>query len=474
MCFFLFLQEITRRSVKRYQEKKLNVPTACEMKNVPKRLPSDKNNTDKIRSSSSSTGSETSNRNSYKQTVVDSSSQMEGFSEDHKKILHDKRKSWAVEELVAELSKMRNEPLDHEFVNNKPHINENVITSEQNIMHTSVNMTSDSKIRCLNDYLLSVEKDKTSNVLQRNQSPEKDSHEENINSIGEVYSTVCPSSVHGSPNVGNVTSKLSDSLEKLAQQIQFEPVATSSSRSTPTKLSRSLEEHTAAAEDNSAKMDSMFSRMKNKLGYSSSFKTKKELQVMKRGVGNSVLSTSWEIALSEPQSSINNGNRRLTIQNDKLLRSSGSTLESVKGEAKILDGQLKPYRSGSELDVLEQRGETKKSPIQSWNLLRHKVHSGKLKKIMCVSESESEEYLDESVGLDEGSVSGLSDDNLLLQSSTSKMYSDLSDGGISDDLFLSTESIRDSDGSKDQSDGQRRKKSFKKGSRVSLNIIFFY
>ncbi|KAJ9597255.1 hypothetical protein L9F63_011891, partial [Diploptera punctata] len=324
------------KDIRKHQEKKLNVPGKCETKKIPNRLPSDKeesslHSNDKIRKSCSSTGSETSNS---------------------------------------------------ESVNNKHH-KENIIDPEQNIMHSSVNVNSDDTIMYLNDYSLSIEKDNRdrSNVLHRNQLSKKDSSEENI--AGGVYSVVCPTSSLSTKTLDNVTNKLSDSLEKLAQQIQFEPIATSSSRSTPTKLSRSLEEHTVAVEDNSAKMDSMFSRMKNKLGYSSSFKTKKELQ--------------------QPQSNINESDgRRMTIQNDRVLKSTGSALESVKGEAKILDGQLKPCHSGSELDVLEQR-----------------VRS------------------DES----------------------------------GDDLFISTESIKDSDGCKDQTDGQRKRSSITRGNR--LNPLIF-
>ena len=47
----------------------------------------------------------------------------------------------------------------------------------------------------------------------------------------------------------------------------------------------------------------MFSRMKSKLRYSGRFKPKKESeQVTQQGLGNSLLSTSWEGGLSQPQS----------------------------------------------------------------------------------------------------------------------------------------------------------------------------
>jgi hypothetical protein len=138
----------------------------------------------------------------------------------------------------------------------------------------------------------------------------------------------------------------------------------------------------------------------------------------------------------------------------------------LKGNIDLDHHQLKANHSGSELEAPSQGIVSQKSSRQHWNLVRHHVFGDKVKGV--VSGSESEENQDDSVGPDEGSISGLSDDMPLRQSGVSKVYSDISDDAVSNDLL--TESL-DKAG-EDNDDFQchlklQKKRSLSRKSRVS-------
>lgn len=371
------------------------------------------------------------------QNVKQKSSDMDSLNkEDANHILLDKRKSWAVEELVTELSKMRTERNHHESPSTKfedeKHRSEGSITSSSlHMNHSTVHSSPDDKILFSGKHALSLESDKADNSAQRNKGG---SEVRSCIGVSEAYCKVCPVPLEGSKNVGKVTHKLSESLEKLAQEIQFQPVATVTSGNAQCNFSGSFNEPSIVigSEADNTKMESAFSRIKNKLSYSSSFKTKKEMQqVLKRRSGNSVLSTSLENALSECKKTEDDK----VIQDEKKL-SSGRVSSSFKGQVDLDHCQLKASHSGSDLEVLSQGIASQEASNQHWNVVRRHVFRDKMKGIVFVSGSESEENLDESVCRDEGSVSGLSDDVLLCQSGTSKGYSDISDGAVSDDLLI--------------------------------------
>jgi hypothetical protein len=358
--------------------------------------------------------------------------------EDANYILLDKRKSWAVEELVAELSKMRAERNCSESPRSpstkygeEQHLNEDSdVTSYSSHINRSVPSSPDDNILCSSKHALSVKGDKADNSIQRNK---RSSQIRSCKDTSEAYSKVCPVPSEGSKSVGQVTHKLYEPLEKLEQEIQ-DLTGTVSSRNAQSNFSGTFNEPstcTGSAVDNT-KMDSLFSKMKSKLNYSSSFKTRKEIQqVSKRGSGNSVLSTSWEDALSDCKK----GNEKVRQDGNKL--NSGHVLSSLKGNIDLDHHQRKANRSGSELEVPSQGIVSQKASRQHWNLVRHQVFGDKVKGV--VSGSESEENQDDSVGPDEGSISGLSDDVSLRHSSVSKVYSDISDDAVSNDLL--TESL---------------------------------
>jgi hypothetical protein len=355
--------------------------------------------------------------------------------EDADNILLGKLKSWDVEELAAELSDIRTERNLTESPSTKfdseKHLNEGSFTSPISHNDCSVVHSSPYDKMCSSKHALSLKSDKVDNSSQRTKGG---SQEQSCISVSETYSKVCPVSSRGSRNVEKGTCKLSESLEKLAQEIQFDPNGANGSRNAHSNFSGSFIEPSTvigSAVDNT-KMDSMFSRMKTKLSYSSSFKTKKEMQqVLKRRSGNSVLSTSWENALSEYKGTENNK----VIQDENKLRNAGHVLNSLKEQRDSEHHQLKASHSGSDLEVLSQGIVSQKASSQHLNLVHHHVFGDKTKEILHVSGSESEENLDESMGPDEGSISGLSDDNHLCQSGRSKVYSDISDDAVSDDLL---------------------------------------
>lgn len=368
------------------------------------------------------------------QNVNQKSSDTDGLNkEDANYILLDKRKSWAVEELVAELSKMRAERNCGESptspstkYDEEQHLHEDsdVTSSSSHINHSSDN------ILCSSKHALSLKCDKADNSVQRKKI---NSQVRSCEGANEAYSKVCPAPSEGSKSVGQVTRKLSESWEKLEQERQ-DLTGTVSSRNAQNNFSGSFNGPstcTGSAVDNT-KMDSLFSKMKSKLNYSSSFKTKKERQqVLKRGSGNAVLSTSWEDALSDCKK----GKDKVHEDQNKL--NSGHVLSSLKGNIDLDHHQLKANHSGREMEVSSQGSVSQKARSQRWNLVRHHVFGDKVERV--VSGSESEENQDDSVGPDEGSISGLSDDMPLRQSGVSKVYSDISDGAVSDDLL--TESL---------------------------------
>ncbi|XP_021938903.1 rho GTPase-activating protein 12-like isoform X4 [Zootermopsis nevadensis] len=370
------------------------------------------------------------------QNVKKKSSNVEGFSkEETNHILLDKRKSWAVEELVAELSKMRTERNHHEPPNvnleeDKHRSKDRISSSSSHMNHNTIHSSPDDKILFSSKHALSLENDKADNTAQRNKGG---TEVRSCISVSEPCSEVRPIPLEGLKHVGKVKHKLSESLEKLAQEIRFQTVAAVSSENAQSNTSSSFNEPSivvSSAVDNK-KMESAFSRIKSKLSYSNSFKTRKEMQqVLKHRSGNSVLSTSWENALSECKKTED----YKVIQDEKKLNS-GHVSSSFKGQVDLDHCQLKASHSGSDLEVLNQVIVSQKASNQHWNLVRHHVFNDKVKGIQFVSGSESEENLDESVCRDEGSVSGLSDD-ILCQRGTNKGSSDISDGAVSDDLLV--------------------------------------
>ncbi|PNF43625.1 hypothetical protein B7P43_G03103 [Cryptotermes secundus] len=356
------------------------------------------------------------------QNVNQKSSDTDGLNkEDANHILLDKRKSWAVEELVAELSKMRTERNCGESprsptspstkYDEEGHLHED---SDVTSSSSHINRSSDN-ILCSSKHALSLKCDKADNSVQRKK---RNIQVRSCKGTSEAYSKVCPVPSEGSKSVGQVTRKLSESWEKLEQGIQ--DVTGSGSLNEPNTC-------TGSAVDNT-KMDSLFSKMKSKLNYSSSFKTKKEMQkVLKRGSGNAVLSTSWEDALSDCKKG------KDTVHQDENKLNAGHMLSSSKGNTDLDHHQLKADHSGREMEVSSQGNISQKAGSRHWNLVRHHVFGDKVERV--VSGSESEENRDDSVGPDEGSISGLSDNMPLCQSGVSKVYSDISDGAVSDDLL---------------------------------------
>lgn len=350
------------------------------------------------------------------QNVNQKSSDTDGLNkEDANHILLDKRKSWAVEELVAELSKMRAERKCAESPSTKydeeGHLHED---SDVTSSSSHINCSSDN-ILCSSKHALSLKCDKADNSVQRKKTSIQVG---SCKGTSEAYSKVCPVPSEGSKSVGQVTRKLSESWEKLEQGIQ-DPTGSGSLNEPNTCTSSAVD---------STKMDSLFSKMKSKLNYSSSFKTKKEMQqVLKRGSGNAVLSTSWEDALSDCKKG------KDTVHQDGNKLNSGHMLSSSKGNIDLDHHQIKANHSGKEMEVSSQGNISQKAGSRHWNLVRHHVFGDKVERVM--SGSESEENRDDSVGPDEGSISGLSDDMPLRQSGVSKVYSDISDGAVSDDLL---------------------------------------
>lgn len=344
------------------------------------------------------------------QNVNTKSSGMDSLiKEDASHILFDKRKSWAVEELVAELSKMKTERSCYESSGTQPddeeQFDENSVTSCSSHMSCG----SDNNF-CSNKHSLSVTSDKADNCVQEST---KDSEVRRCVDISDTR--VCAAPYEGSKNVEKAVHKSFKSWEKLVQEVRVNPAGTVNSRAAQISFPGSLNEPSTAVDN--TKMESAFRRMKNKLGYSGSFKIKKDKQhVLNRMSGNTVLSTSWENALSECKES--KGVK--SIPDEKKLTNS----EHVSGALIGLDhDQLKSSHSGSDLEVLQ------KESGQHGNVVHHGAFGDKSKGISGVSGSESEE------NLDEGSTSGLSDD-ILCKSVTSKGYSDISDGAVSDDLQI--------------------------------------
>lgn len=349
------------------------------------------------------------------QNVNTKSSVMDSLiKEDASHILFDKRKSWAVEELVAELSKMKTERSCYESSSAQPydeeHLDENSVTScSSHVSCSSVHSCPDDNHFCSNKHSLSVTSDKADNCVQ---GSKKDSEVRRVD-ISDTRVSAAP--YEGSKNVEKVIHKSFKSWEKLAQEVQVNPAGTVNSRASQISFPGSLNEPSTAVDN--TKMESAFRRMKNKLVYSGSFKVKKDKQhVLKRRSGNSVLSTSWENALSECKES----KGVELIPDEKKLTNSEHVSSALIG----LDrDRLKSSHSGSDLEVLQ------KESGQHGNVLHQGACGDKSKGISVVSGSESEE------NLDEGSTSGLSDD-VLCKSVTSKGYSDISDGAVSDDLQI--------------------------------------
>lgn len=388
------------------------------------------------------------------QKVKQKSSNIDSLNkEDINHILLDKRKSWAVEELVAELSKVRTERNHHEFPSTefedeKHRVKDSVTSSSSHMYHSTVHSSPDDKISS-SKYVLSLESDKAGISPQQN----KGGSEVSCISGSEEHCKVCPVPLEGSEHVGKVTHKLSESLEKLAQEIQFQPVATVTSGNAQSNFLGCCNEPRIVVDSavDNTKMESAFGRIKSKLSYSSSFKTRKEMQqVLKRRNGNSVLSTSWENALSESKKIEDS-----KVTQDKNKLTSEHVLSSFKEQVDLGQCPLKASHSGSDLEALSVGVVPQKALNQHWNLVRHHVFHDKMK---VVSGSESEETVDECVYQDEGSISGLSDDIVLCQGGTSKGYSDISDGAVSDDLLI--ESSGKSKGGKkgDPSSGMKLQK----------------
>jgi hypothetical protein len=222
-------------------------------------------------------------------------------------------------------------------------------------------------------------------------------------------------------------------LEKLEQEIQ-DLTGTISSRNGQSNFSGSFNKPSTSigsAVENT-KMDSLLSKVKSKINYSSSFKTRREMQqVLKRGSGNAVLSTSWEDVLSDCNKS------KGKVHQDENKLNSGHVLSSLKGNIDLDHYQLKANHSGRGMEVSSKGIVSQKARSQHWNLVRHHVFGDKVEGVM--SGSESEENRGDSVGPDEGSINGLSDDMPLRQSGVNKVNSDISDDAVSDDLL--TESL---------------------------------
>ena len=422
------LKEISHhRSIKRHKENeaKASVPSSDVKNNSSESLKCEKETS--VVNISCPYECKTSRGHSEKQpdTFQNENKKSSGMDnlikEDACHILFDKRKSWAVEELVAELSRMRTERNCYESSSTKAddgeHFNENSVSScSSHMLCSSFNSYPYDKNLCSNKHSLSVANDKADNCLQGNK---RHSEARSCVGVSEAFARVCTVPCEGSNNVEKVLHKPSESLERLLQEVHFNPAGTVDSRAAQINFSGSCNEPNtviASAVDNT-KMDSAFRKMKNKLRYSSSFKTKKEMQhVLKRRSGNSLLSTSWENELFECKES---KDIKLNPDEKKLKNS-----ERVTGALKDLDhDQLKSSHSGSDLEVLQ------KESGQHWNVVYQGAFGDKSKGISVVSGSESEE------NLDEGSTSGLSDD-ILCQSATSKVYSDISDGAVSDDLLI--------------------------------------
>jgi len=387
------------------------------------------------------------------QNVNKKSSGMDSLiKEDASHILFDKRKSWAVEELVAELSKMRTERNCYESSGTKAddeeHSNENSVTScSPHMSYSCIHSYPDDKNLCSNKHSLSVASDKTDNCVEGNK---KHSAVRSCVDISEGLTTVCTVPCEGSKNVEKVTRKPSESWEKLTQEVHFNPPGTADSRASQINFSGSLNEPstiTVSAVDNT-KMDSVFRRMKSKVQHSRSFKTKKEFQrAAKRWSGNSVLSTSWENALSDCKES-----KGIKLIPDEKLKNSGHVSGALIG---LGHDQLKSSHSGSDLEVLQ------KESGEPWNVVQQGAIGDKSKGISVVSGSESEE------NLDEGSTSGLSDD-ILCPNATSKVYSDISDGAVSDDLLIeSLDKVKEvTDGSSSHVQLQKKRVSLSRKKRV--------
>lgn len=382
------------------------------------------------------------------------------IKEDASHILLDKRKSWAVEELVAELSKMRTERNCYESsgtnADDEKQLNEDSITSSSSHMSCSgVHSYPYDKNMCSSKHSLSAESDKSDNYVPRSK---RHTEVKCCVDISEAYCRACSVPCEGLKHVEKDIHKPSESLETLAQEIQFDPSGTVDDRAAQIILSGSLNEPSTligSAVDNT-KMDSAFRRMKNKLRYSSSFKTKKEMQhVLKHRSERSVLSTSWENALFECKET-------KVIQDEKKVKNLEHVSGALKGQMDLDHDQLKSSHSGSDLEV------SRKESSKYWNVIRKDVFGDKRKGISVVSGSESEENPDESVGPDEGSISGLSDD-ILCQSGTSKVYSDISDGAVSDDLLIeSLDKMREvKDGSSSQVQLQKKRVLPSRKNRVS-------
>jgi hypothetical protein len=470
-----FLKEISRhRSIKKHQE---NEAKAC----VPSSDVKDKCSESlkyKIETSNINIISpyecNTSRGHSEKQpdtfqNVKKKSSVMDSLiKEDASHILLDKRKSWAVEELVAELSKMRTGRNCYESCGTEADIeeclNKNSVTSSSSHMScSSVHSYSDDKNLCSSKHSLSLESDKADNYVQRSK---RHSEVRSCVNISEAYIKVCPVPCEGSKNVEKVVHTPSESLEKLAQEIQFCPTGTVNSRAAQINFSGSLNEPSTvigSAVDNT-KMDSAFKRMKSKLRYSSSFKTRKEMQpVLKGRSGNSVLSTSWENVPFECKETKD----IKVIQDERKLKNSEHVSGALKGQTDLDHDQQKSSHSGSDLEV------SGKESGQHLNVVHHDVFGDKRKGTSLVSGSESEENLGDSVGPDEGSISGLSDD-ILCQSGMSKVYSDISDGAVSDDLLIeSLDEMREvKDGSSSHVQLQKKRIPLSRKSRVSCSFWF--
>ncbi|XP_069669210.1 rho GTPase-activating protein 12-like isoform X3 [Periplaneta americana] len=335
-------------------------------------------------------------------------------------ILMDKRKSWVVDELVTQLAKIKSESnivasqddCARAEERHEKKVEERYVTSSTKI--NLVNAPEDG-VTCSSKHSITVDEDKEDSCVDK-VSGRKNTSEDNVHSI------VSTRPLEGLKNEFTIT----ESVDEDPLGVQLEDMKTAGLPSKP--LGDTPETSSIKAEDNK-KLDSVVSGANSKLNYSRSFKTKKELQVLKLRHGNSVLSTSWENELSNPE----HKKSRHTVQYKSAFRNSGNFFNSVGAQVELKHNLLKASHSGSELDALELRDVSTEKSIQTQLLLPHKPKNAALP-----SGSESEENLDESVGPDEGSVSGLSDD-LFFQSGTSKeSCSDISDSAISDDLFIAS------------------------------------
>ncbi|KAJ4439097.1 hypothetical protein ANN_15054 [Periplaneta americana] len=335
-------------------------------------------------------------------------------------ILMDKRKSWVVDELVTQLAKIKSESnivasqddCARAEERHEKKVEERYVTSSTKI--NLVNAPEDG-VTCSSKHSVTVDKDKEDSCVDK-VSGRKNTSEDNVHSI------VSTRPLEGLKNEFTIT----ESVDEDPLGVQLEDMKTAGLPSKP--LGDTPETSSIKAEDDK-KLDSVVSGANSKLNYSRSFKTKKELQVLKLRHGNSVLSTSWENELSNPE----HKKSRHTVQYKSAFRNSGNFFNSVGAQVELKHNLLKASHSGSELDALELRDVSTEKSIQTQLLLPHKPKNAALP-----SGSESEENLDESVGPDEGSVSGLSDD-LFFQSGTSKeSCSDISDSAISDDLFIAS------------------------------------